>query len=234
MARHAVLLWIFLMIQGIQGIQAMLPALSWASPPIRTTQKTIVIDPGHGGMDPGIPLARGLTEKQVVLDLAKQMARLLDSQYNVLLTRNTDTSLPAAKRAAYANRNRADFFLSLHLHQRKSDQGTVFYSQGPAGERTETPGSWKDQPLTFQAESRKAASILAREIQAGPGIPFSVIPAPACVLEGTLMPAVVVELFSISMLTGTANMETVLTRFAESICRGLDLYFKALDQNPGK
>ena len=230
LTRQAILIPIILLFLVIPGIS---PSLSWASQPIRTTQKTIVIDPGHGGMDPGISSSQGLTEKEAVLELARRIAKILDSRYNVLLTRITDTHLPPARRAGYANQNRADFFLSLHLHRRKSDQGTIFYFDGPAGNQPKRPGSWQDQPLSLQTESKKAAVLLAKIFQTGQtALQFSVVPAPVPVLEGTLMPAVVVEPFSISMLTAPGNQEVLLTRFAESISRGVDLYIKTQGRTP--
>ncbi|WP_022665285.1 N-acetylmuramoyl-L-alanine amidase family protein [Desulfospira joergensenii] len=202
-----------------------------AAQSIRTTQKTLVIDPGHGGSDTGIAASSGPNEKEATLALAKQIARLLDNRYNVRLTRTEDIQIPPAERAAHANQNRADFFLSLHLHGRKIGPGMIFYFDNPGGSRSSQPDSWRDQPLILQAESRKAAAVLSNALS-GQAIKVSVVPAPAPVLEGTLMPALVMEPFSLSILAAPENREAVLTRFSEAISRGIDRILKTLPSNP--
>ena len=76
----------------------------------------IVIDPGHGGQDPG---ARGYAiEKEVTLDVATRLARLLRERLgaNPILTRTGDTTLPLAARTARANHEHADLFVSIHAN----------------------------------------------------------------------------------------------------------------------
>jgi N-acetylmuramoyl-L-alanine amidase len=77
----------------------------------------IVIDPGHGGHDPGTR-AHGTTEAAVVLDIALRLERLLkkDSGLDVVLTRRTDVFIPLEQRTAIANREGADLFLSIHAN----------------------------------------------------------------------------------------------------------------------
>ncbi len=78
----------------------------------------IVIDPGHGGSDPGaINAALGLNEKTTTLDVARRLrAYLGEYGYRVFLTREDDSTLSLDARAAMANRVRADLFLSLHFN----------------------------------------------------------------------------------------------------------------------
>ena len=80
--------------------------------------KTIVIDPGHGGRDPGAIGAKGTKEKQITLDVAKCLKARLDAKgtYNVLLTRDTDKTLPLIRRVAFAKENKADIFISVHVN----------------------------------------------------------------------------------------------------------------------
>lgn len=80
--------------------------------------RTIVIDPGHGGKDPGAQNRElGLHEKLLCLDLAKRLERRLEGMgYRVLLTRDRDIFLPLEARSARANQLGADLFLSLHLN----------------------------------------------------------------------------------------------------------------------
>lgn len=78
----------------------------------------IVIDPGHGGKDPGAQnSALGLKEKNLTLDLAKRIeSRLKALGYKVTLTRRDDTFVELRDRAAMANRLNADLFLSIHFN----------------------------------------------------------------------------------------------------------------------
>src|SRR5205085_9400969 len=81
------------------------------------TVSRIVIDPGHGGHDPG---ARGksITEAELVLDIALRIEKLLQKVEGteVILTRHTDEFVPLQERTAIANREGADLFLSIHAN----------------------------------------------------------------------------------------------------------------------
>jgi len=76
----------------------------------------IVIDPGHGGKDPGAVGQEGLTEKEVVLDISLRLQALLDPAYGVELTREDDTFVRLAERAEKANDKKADIFVSVHTN----------------------------------------------------------------------------------------------------------------------
>jgi len=80
--------------------------------------KTIVIDPGHGGKDPGAISPGGLNEKDVTLDIALKLKYLLlqDGAFNVLLTRESDIFIPLEERTAFANQNGGDLFISIHVN----------------------------------------------------------------------------------------------------------------------
>ncbi|CAG0910507.1 unnamed protein product, partial [Cyprideis torosa] len=92
--------------------------------------RRIVIDPGHGGRDPGA-IGNGLQEKDVVLLLAKKVRQQLIQELHceVILTRETDTYLSLEERTAIANGNNADLFVSLHLnaHTRPEVNGMETY-----------------------------------------------------------------------------------------------------------
>ncbi len=83
--------------------------------------KKIVLDPGHGGKDPGA-IANGLEEKDIVLKLAKQLKPILEKELGceVLLTRTDDTYISLEERTAIANTQNADLFLSLHINAHTS------------------------------------------------------------------------------------------------------------------
>ena len=78
---------------------------------------TIVIDPGHGGRDPGA-LGRRFQEKNIVLAVAQNLKTQLERELGVrvLLTRDRDIAVPLMDRTNFANENRADLFISLHTN----------------------------------------------------------------------------------------------------------------------
>ncbi len=81
----------------------------------------IVIDPGHGGKDPGA-MAFGLKEKNIVLKVARETAARLRKKYHyeVILTRDRDVFLPLEERIAIANTKKADLFVSIHVNAHPS------------------------------------------------------------------------------------------------------------------
>lgn len=77
----------------------------------------IILDPGHGGKDPGAIGKTGLKEKEVVLDVAKELkSALLSKGFNVIMTRESDTFIPLSERVEIANKNQGDLFVSLHTN----------------------------------------------------------------------------------------------------------------------
>ncbi len=85
--------------------------------------KAVIIDPGHGGKDPGAIGRKGLREKDVVLDIAKRLKRKLNAAgIKVILTRSSDSFISLARRSVIANTNanQADFFISIHANASRS------------------------------------------------------------------------------------------------------------------
>ena len=82
----------------------------------------IVIDPGHGGHDPGV-LGKGLNEATLVLDVALRLEKLLlkEAGVDVVLTRRTDVYVPLEERTEIANRQNADMFLSIHANASRNE-----------------------------------------------------------------------------------------------------------------
>lgn len=80
--------------------------------------RKIVLDPGHGGKDPGAIGIGGVAEKDIVLSLAKKLAKKLRQELGVevVLTRQDDTFIPLEDRTAIANAEEADLFVSLHVN----------------------------------------------------------------------------------------------------------------------
>jgi len=80
--------------------------------------QTIVIDPGHGGIDPGATGPQGLKEKDVALDIARRLRDKLAQygNYRVLLTRDEDRKVYLKERVTFAKENHADLFVSIHVN----------------------------------------------------------------------------------------------------------------------
>jgi len=77
----------------------------------------VVVDPGHGGSDPGAVGIGGIYEKDIVLDISLQVASLLENQgIQAILTRQTDMDLGLQPRVEIANRARATLFVSIHAN----------------------------------------------------------------------------------------------------------------------
>ncbi len=92
--------------------------------------KVVVIDPGHGGKDPGALGPRGLKEKDVVLAIAKKLKKELESRgFVVYLTRDSDYYIPLEKRSEFANRKKAGIFISIHANAsfKKKTKGVEVY-----------------------------------------------------------------------------------------------------------
>ena len=86
-------------------------------PRFRNNQKPLIIlDPGHGGQDPGARAANGAYEKTIVLAVALELKNQLENsgQYRVQMTRDTDIFIPLRDRVKFAKRNGGDLFISLH------------------------------------------------------------------------------------------------------------------------
>ncbi len=103
-------------------------------PPFR-----IIIDPGHGGKDPGAIGKDGTREKTIVLQVAKILRDLIQKRLKatVFLTRSTDVFLDLEKRVQFAEEKHADLFLSIHAnsHPKRSIQGVEIYYFGKASDQ---------------------------------------------------------------------------------------------------
>jgi len=185
------------------------------------TLRAIVIDAGHGGAEEGAKGPGGALEKQVTLSVARRLKAALESRLGlrVILTRDGDTTIGLDERAAVANNNKADLFVSLHANAspRAAISGAqVFYlsldEYGDAAERaahTESEslpvfgGGSRDIELILwdmaQARYIKESAALAQSVEASlrQRIPMNaraIQQAPFRVLVGANMPAVLVEM----------------------------------------
>jgi len=180
----------------------------------------IVIDPGHGGKAPGGVGYDGEKEKDITLAIAKSLAKRLDEEgLEVLLTRVDDIYIPLEDRTAFANRNKADLFVSIHVNatESRSTDGVETYflnlttdaSSIKVAERENAMSSSSLQGLQLIIEdlmlnarindsSRFATSVQNATISAlrktgYTGKNHGVKQAPFYVLMGAQMPSILIE-----------------------------------------
>ena len=220
-----------------------LPALDLLIP--ARTVRTIAIDPGHGGTDAGTRGPNGTLEKHVTLEIARQLASRIrrDLGLTVVLTRNSDTTVALDERAAIANNNRADLFISLHANASVRETATgaeVFhlslaeYSEEVraveagglpvptvgGGSRTLDIVPWEMAQMRHVYESARWGATVARELGLRlPMSPRGLQQAPFRVLVGANMPAVLVEMGFISNPVQEAQLTS--PSFQASIVNGL-------------
>ena len=120
--------------------------------------KTIVIDPGHGGKDPGAVGAGRLKEKDVVLDIGKRLRRILRRECNcrVLMTREKDVFIPLEARTAKANTVNADLFISIHVNANNSRRvtGAETYFLSPARDRMSMNTAARENSMKPNSDSQ--------------------------------------------------------------------------------
>ena len=98
-----------------------------------TSVHTVVIDPGHGGSDRGTH-GRSSLEKEMTLDVARRVVRdLAGSGLRVILTRESDKTVPLEDRVEFARAKTADLFVSIHFNSGGSAEGIETYCTPPAG-----------------------------------------------------------------------------------------------------
>jgi N-acetylmuramoyl-L-alanine amidase len=220
----------------------------------------IVIDPGHGGHDPGAK-ARGLTESDLVLDVALRLEGLLkDAGVEVLMTRRNDTFIALEERTAIANRAGADLFLSIHSNASTSAtaQGVETYflnfAANPEAEaiaaRENAGGArtMRNLPDIVRAialnnkidESRDFASMVQTSLHSRLQKTnrtvrnLGVKQAPFMVLVGATMPSILAEISFITNRQEAALLKTdkYKQQIAEALFAGVLRYQQALKKAP--
>ncbi|MDY7037969.1 MAG: N-acetylmuramoyl-L-alanine amidase [Thermodesulfobacteriota bacterium] len=223
--------------------------------------KRIVIDPGHGGKDPGCYLKGGIKEKNIVLSLAKILARKMKKRLgcDVLLTRNKDVFLSLERRTAFANMKKADLFISLHInaHKQKGIRGLETYFLNMATDKRAVMVAARENATSHKNISDlqtilndlmlntkiNESSRLAYEVQNGIVSSarqkykrvksLGVKQAPFYVLIGAEMPAILIET---GFITNPTERRHLLSKqyqesLADGIVSGIDFYIKSIDQS---
>jgi len=217
----------------------------------------IVIDPGHGGHDPGTK-SRGLSEAELVVDVARRLEALLlkEPGVEVVLTRRTDVFVPLEERTAIANREGADLFLSIHANSSRTNKAggveTYFlnFASNPdaeavaARENSASGRTMHSLPDIVKAitlnnkldESRDFATLVQRSMVEtlakanGDVRDRGVKQAPFVVLIGAGMPSVLAE---IAFMTHSQEGKLLKTpayrqRIAEALFQGVRRYQRSL------
>ena len=189
------------------------------------TIRTIVVDAGHGGTDEGARGPDGTLEKNVTLGVARRLRAAIEARLGarVILTRTGDTVVPIDERAAVANNNKADLFISLHANSSRSVArrgAEVFYlsideygaearevaeREAPllsvvgGGAREIDIVEWEMAQARHVDRSAQLAALVEDELRRRvPMSPRAMQQAPFRVLVGANMPAVLVEMGFIS------------------------------------
>ncbi|MEO6815816.1 MAG: N-acetylmuramoyl-L-alanine amidase, partial [Edaphobacter sp.] len=214
----------------------------------------IVIDAGHGGHDSGTLGYGGIEEKDVVLDVALRLGKLLHERLGaeIIYTRSDDTFIPLETRTAIANKAQADLFLSIHANSSRDESARGvetyylnFTTQLDALEVAARENAVSDQSIHQLsdlvkkialkdkiAESREFAMDVQESLYGGlekgnPGLKDrGVKKAPFVVLIGANMPSILAEISFVTNPNDARELEepAYRERVAESLYRGVARY----------
>ena len=217
--------------------------------------KTIVIDAGHGGKDPGGIGAGNLLEKPIALSISKKVGAILTTKgYTVLLTRDTDRYIPLKERTAFATRHKADLFLSIHANasgNSKANGIETYYLDVTSTDkeaeliaaRENANSGYSIQELesllkglivdSKSEDSRRLATHVQRELVAATGAADrGVKHARFVVLIGTSVPAILIETGFLTNPTESKKLtsDAYQQKVAEAIVRGVERFLKNTQQ----
>jgi N-acetylmuramoyl-L-alanine amidase len=228
---------------------------------LRLGVRRIVLDPGHGGVNVGTVAPGGVQEKDLTLDISHRIRNLLDTQgFEVLMTRDEDVHVGLKERTEYANRERADLFVSIHVNWIEAEQirGVETYYLGAsddpyitaiaAAENTGSSYSLADFRQLVeglyagvrQKESRRLAGAIQQQLlgslrRINPQLrDRGVKTAPFVVLVTSEMPAVLVEVSCLSNAQEAQLLQKPYYRqyIAEAVADGIGRYAETLAPRP--
>ena len=205
--------------------------------------RRIVLDPGHGGKDPGARRPQlGLVEKSLALDLAKRLARRLRAEgFEVTLTRENDRFLPLPQRPRFANQLRADLFLSLHMNasEKTEVEGVESYVLTPSGQ----PSTGRLRMVAADRKTHRGNRQDARNTLLGFYVQRALagqLPTPDrglkrarfAVLRDLAMPGVLLEAGFLSHAKEGRNLGSAgyRDRIADAITEGVLAYVRTVDR----
>jgi N-acetylmuramoyl-L-alanine amidase len=218
----------------------------------------IVIDAGHGGHDTGTIGPNGLEEKDLVLEVARRLGKMLETRLGaeVVYTRKDDTFIPLETRTAIANKARADLFVSIHANSshdpdaRGVETYYLNFTSSPAAlevaareNAVSAKSIYELQDLVKKIalkekieESREFAGDVQQSLHSGLAVKSPAIrdrgvkKAPFIVLIGANMPSILAEISFVSNPTDERRLEIAeyRQRIAESLYRGIAKYVNGL------
>ena len=186
----------------------------------------VVLDPAHGGADPGARGAQGIRESDLVLDLAMQVRRALEADgFQVLQTRSGNENPSFDDRSATANAQYGAVFVTLHISSSGLPGTARVYVMPEAAAKTavNTGGilTWDAAQVPYATLSRKfgdaVQGLLAQRFK---GSPSSAQVASVRQLRTTAAPAIAVELSSVSV-QDRSELDRMMPGVADAIARGL-------------
>ena len=205
----------------LQG-QDQTPAAAQPHPP--AIKAVILLDPGHGGTDPGADLGNKISEKEITLALATKLRDLLTAQgFSVVLTRDSGAgdTINAQQRAETANRVRA--LACVSLHATRSSSGVHVYTSAlqPSSENPDSfmPTRWETAQEGFVTQSAQLAGDLKTAFGAA-GLPTSTGTATVPPLDSMTCPAVAIEFAPLNTLQ-VAGQGIDDPRYQESAVRAI-------------
>ncbi|MGH9742888.1 MAG: N-acetylmuramoyl-L-alanine amidase family protein [Candidatus Acidiferrum sp.] len=199
------------------------PAMQQPVPP-RPGLNIVVLDPAHGGTDPGARGAGGIRESEVVLDFAAQVKKALESQgFQVLQTRLGDENPSFDDRSAMANAQSGAVFITLHIGS-TGLPGTVrvyVYSDLPVAAEADGLIPWARAQAPFEGLSRKLGDLVQGLLsQRFKGSPSTAQTAAVRQLRTTAAPAIAVEVSSV-VVDNRADLDQMAPGVADAIAVGV-------------
>ncbi len=198
-----------------------------ASPFGAQTQRSglniVVLDPAHGGTDPGARGTGGIRESEIVLDLATQVRRALElAGFQVVLTRQGNENPSFDDRSAIANAQRGAVFVTLHISSTGLPGTVRVYVNSDLPAVTETNGliPWDRAQAPFLGLSKKFGDLVqGMLVQRFKGSPDTALMAGVRQLRTTAAPAIAVEISSI-VVEDRAELDRMGPGVADAIARG--------------
>lgn len=192
--------------------------------PPRAGLNIVVLDPAHGGTDPGARGTGGMRESEIVLDFAAQVKRALEAQgFQVLQTRQGDEDPSFDDRSALANAQTGAVFVSLHIAS-TGLPGTVrvyIYSDLPAAADEGSLIPWGRAQAPFEGLSRKMGDLVQGLLaQRFKGSPIVAQTAAVRQLRTTAAPAIAVEVSSV-VVEDRAALDQMAPGVADAIATGV-------------
>jgi N-acetylmuramoyl-L-alanine amidase len=189
---------------------------------------TVVVDPGHGGHDPGAIGVNGLKEKNINLDISNKLVQELNKMgYETIMTRESDQYMTLQERVTFANNSGGDLFVSIHSnsHPNKGAQGTLVLYYDDTYQQADYPASSAMRLLSAENKAL-ARSIQDHVIQEVNTVDRGIVPSGVFVVRNGIMPSVLIEAAFLSNKEDAALLakESFRAAIASGIAQGINKY----------